>query len=370
MNKREEFFLVFIFLIVILINFVSADIISINSGGDSQLCINSGGDIENCFSSGSVVFCVPQNCSALGYNCGSISDGCGNTLNCGSCLAGYTCSLGICTLSSTSSSSSSGGSSSGGGTGGITVNPRLINLTLSFNNVTHMSQRSVQQIYISNNGNSAQTLSITQTGLDEIALLGNTSITVGPGEAVSISVDFIAPFREDDISGKIFIGSYDVAVSMHVTSNPLWFDSNIVVLNKDYQVPRGTQLKTRVELVPMGDKQKIDVTLNYVIKSYDGKVYLTQQETMLVGSRVSFDRNFGTGLLPLGQYVISLDLIYPGGVAPSNAHFEITKQSLNNLLGVILFFISLGILFLSLLIILFIMKRKRRRVIITNTKNV
>jgi hypothetical protein len=371
MNKRGMFVLLFIFSFVVFINFVSADIISINSGGDNQICINSGGDVESCFFGSGAVACIPQNCSTLGYSCGTINDGCGVLLNCGVCSGNDTCNSGICTPpggEGTSSSSSGGGTPTGPM---ITVSPKSINLTLSFNNVTHMSQRSTQQIYISNNGNSEQTFDITQTGLSEIALIGNTSVTVAPGEVKTVFIDFIAPFKEGDIHGSIFIGTYEVTVFAHITSNPLWFDSNIVVLNKNYQVSRGTQLKTRVELVPMGDKQQIDVTLNYVIKDYNGKVYLTQQETVLVSKRMNFDRDFGTGLLPLGNYVVSLDLVYPGGVAPSSAHFEVTKQSVNDLFGVILFFFSIGILSLSMLIILLIIKRKRReKLAAVSTENV
>jgi hypothetical protein len=353
--------LFFLFFTIVFINSISADIISINSGGDNQICINSGGDVESCFFGGGAVSCIPQNCSTLGYSCGTISDGCGVLLNCGVCSGNYTCNSGVCTAPGGGSSSSSSG---GGGTPTgpiITIAPRTINLTLSFNNVSHMSQRSTQQIYISNNGNAEETFVITQSGLTEIAMLSTTSVTVGPGEVKNISVDFIAPFREGDISGKIFIGTYDVNISAHITSNPLWFDSNIVVLNKNYQVSRGTDLKTRVELVPMGDKQKMDVTLNYIIKDYNGKVYLTRQETVLVSRRMNFDRNFGTGLLPLGNYVISLDLVYPGGIAPSSAHFEVTKPSANTVFGVILFFFSIGILSISMLIILLIIKRRRRQ---------
>src|SRR5262249_25371864 len=35
--------------------------------------------------------CTPTTCAAAGKNCGSISDGCGGTLNCGSCTAPETC---------------------------------------------------------------------------------------------------------------------------------------------------------------------------------------------------------------------------------------------------------------------------------------
>jgi hypothetical protein len=35
--------------------------------------------------------CVPTTCAALGYNCGTTDDGCGHTLNCGTCTAPDTC---------------------------------------------------------------------------------------------------------------------------------------------------------------------------------------------------------------------------------------------------------------------------------------
>jgi hypothetical protein len=359
--KKKLTFLLF-FLGISLFNLASADIISVNSGGDSQLCVNSGGDIESCFSGNNPVFCIPQNCSGLGYTCGSISDGCGNSLNCGSCASGYNCIGGTCILASTSSSSS--GTSSGGGTAPeptVILTPDKINLTLSFNNISHTSQRASYQIYVSNTGSLEQTFRIIHSGLKEIALLNSTSITVGPGDVKSFSIDFIAPFKEQDIFGFIFVGEYKIPVSVHITSNPLWFDSNIVVLNKNYQVPRGKQLRTRVELVPMGDKQSLDVTLNYVIKDYNGKIYLTQQETILVSKRTDFDKIFEVGSLPLGDYVVSLDLIYPGGVAPSSAHFEITPQNISDFFGVILFFFSIGILFISFVIIFFIIKKRRRQ---------
>lgn len=35
--------------------------------------------------------CTPKSCAQLGYNCGTANDGCGGTLNCGSCTAPQTC---------------------------------------------------------------------------------------------------------------------------------------------------------------------------------------------------------------------------------------------------------------------------------------
>lgn len=36
--------------------------------------------------------CVPQTCASLGKTCGSVSNGCGGTLSCGTCASGSTCS--------------------------------------------------------------------------------------------------------------------------------------------------------------------------------------------------------------------------------------------------------------------------------------
>lgn len=44
-------------------------------------------------------FCTPDTCAGFGYECGIQSDGCGGTLNCGSCSAGASCDAGgICFL--------------------------------------------------------------------------------------------------------------------------------------------------------------------------------------------------------------------------------------------------------------------------------
>ncbi|MDI1480152.1 hypothetical protein [Polyangium sp. y55x31] len=40
--------------------------------------------------------CVPTTCAAQGATCGTLSDGCGGTLDCGSCGAGSTCEDGTC----------------------------------------------------------------------------------------------------------------------------------------------------------------------------------------------------------------------------------------------------------------------------------
>ncbi len=69
---------------------MNADVISLNSGGTGNIILNPNKYIEGFF------WCVPQTCSDLGYECGTWSDGCGGTIDCGSCASGYVCSSGKC----------------------------------------------------------------------------------------------------------------------------------------------------------------------------------------------------------------------------------------------------------------------------------
>lgn len=101
MKKR-----IIIILFLILIPLISADIISINSGGSPEIIINSDSYIEGFFN------CAPTNCVKLGYNCGTWDDNCAGTLNCGTCGSGSTCSSGICTVAPIPPS---GGEGNGGG---------------------------------------------------------------------------------------------------------------------------------------------------------------------------------------------------------------------------------------------------------------
>jgi len=47
----------------------------------------------------SIPSCVPKTCLQLSKNCGSVNDGCGGSLSCGTCSGGKTCSNGNCVTS-------------------------------------------------------------------------------------------------------------------------------------------------------------------------------------------------------------------------------------------------------------------------------
>jgi len=350
------------------INFISADVVSINSGGGHFVTIGSDPLVEGFFS------CSSISCAKMGYECGVFEDNCGKDINCGSCETGYSCSSYTCIIDETEVPSTEGGGGGGGGGGGssgaaisnsiILITPDIINLTLPFNPVTSSAPRFPQKIYIYNKGTSQQNLTITASeNLKEVLIDLKDSVSVEPEEYKELAFIFISPLEKKEIVGEITIGGKKIAVYIHAISTPLWFDANVVVLNKGYSIVQGGTLKTKIELVPMGDPSKLDVSLSFTIKDYSGKIYITQKDTLFVEERMTVNKVFDVSKLPVGKYIIHLDLIYPGGSAPTTANFGIVK---NNLLEKIPLTLILIIFIIMLILSFLIIKKIRKR---KNNKN-
>ena len=335
--------LTFFFTLICFLPTLQADIISLNPGGSEEFVVTTDKYIEGFFF-GDIV-CVPYTCASLGYDCGSWDDGCGGTLTCATCASGYTCTAGTCVADVT-------------GNGGVTpvaniaLNPTEFNIDMEINT-------NVQRVIkVTNLGTSTTTIGVSQSNLTNMVILGNTSLTISAGQTVQLNVIFAAPGDPGIYTGKIIIGGKAVLVALNVKTELLLFDSNIVVLNENYEVRQGEQLRTLVNIIPMGDPTRLDVTLNFVIKDYANRVYLTKSETLLVEEQVQLRRNFDTGNLPLGKYIVGLELVYPRGVAPSSAHFIVIERPISTILGKLILFLIILILIVAIIIIIILIIRR------------
>jgi len=335
----KEKLLIILLILSIFVPLINADVISLNSGGDEELIINPHEQIEGFFSGIPTPTITPV--------CGNGVIETGETCDDGNTVSGDGCSSTCQTESVTPPG--------GGGEEGalITVSPIIFNINLAVN--TNVDRA----ITIKNVGSETTTISISQQELDQNVILQTTELTLNPGETKEITVTFVGTSKTGIYTGRIIVGGIVISVSLNVRSKLLLFDSNIIVLNKDYLVEQGDKLKTQVTLIPLGEKERMDVTLNYVIKDYQGKTYLTKTETLLIEEKIDFNRNFGTGALPLGTYIIGLELVYSNGVAPSSAHFEVVEKTPISLFGKIVFFLIILIIIILILLIIFLIKRER-----------
>ncbi|MDE1848834.1 MAG: hypothetical protein KGH55_02275 [Nanoarchaeota archaeon] len=267
----------------------------------------------------------------------------------------------IPTTTTTTGGGTTGGGVSGGGGGGVIIPGQNVTVSPTSFNVSMLINTNVQRtIYLTNLGNNSVVITLNQSGLDNMVILGNTTVQLAPGQVQAVSVIFVAPNSTGIYAGSIKVEGATIPVTLNVLKEFVLFDSNIVVLNKNYQVIRGQPLQTQVTLIPMGQNVRMDVTLDYAIKNPQGTVILTKSETMLVTAQKSIERDFDTGSLPVGNYTIDLQLIYPYGVAPSSAHFEVIPATSAVFSSVVYYIILAIFLIIALLIAITIARTIRR----------
>jgi len=248
----------------------------------------------------------------------------------------------------------------GGGGPGVTPTMNINVTPTKFNINLALGTKIEKTITVTNLGTTILNISIRQINLEGLAIPRQNSLYLNAKETKTFNVAFIDKNQTGIFTGKILVGNKQVLVTLNIKTKLLLFDSNIIVLNKDYKVPQGDKLKTQVTLIPLGDENRLDVTLNYEIKDYEGNIYLTQSETVLVEKQINFKRNFGTGMLPLGKYIIGLELVYPNGVAPSSAHFDVVEKvpfSFANLV----FYLIIAILIIAILLVIVLIIRRREK---------
>ena len=348
-NLIKQFKLIFILtffftLTIFFLRTANADVISLNAGGSQEIALTSDKYVEGFF-------------SALNSDpvCGDSVVDSGETCDDGNTASGDGCSSTCQTETSTTPSSGGGG---GGGEVTVTniaVTPTDFNINMIINTTTERTIR------VTNLGASSMAVVVSQSGLGNHIILTSNSLLIPAGGFVDLNVVFVALSESGVFTGKIIIGGKEVLVALNVKTQFLLFDSNIVVLNKDVTVVQGGELRTLLTLIPLGDPERLDVTINFAVKDYTNKVYLTKSETLLVDKLTELRRNFDTGLLPLGDYIIGAELVYPNGVAPSSAHFRVVEKKPISIFGRIVLYLVIMILVVSILIIIILIWRRRKK---------
>ena len=343
----------FIFANVLFIQLVSADTISINAGGSTEIAVTPDKYVEGFFSGiTATAFC--------GDGIVQISNG--ETCDDGNLISGDGCSS-ACLIEVVIPPDDGGGG--GGGGGGVITPPTNIVLEPSWNTDVGLrlaiDTTSDQTITVTNNGGTSVTVTLTHTFGDHLQVIGKNTLTIPGKQSAVFNLRFIAGSTPGTVAGVIRVSDKSVLTSMDVKTKLLLFDSNIVVLNPGLKVTQGGALNTLITLIPLGDPERLDVTLNFMIKDYTNKVYLTKSETLLVTNLTELKRTFDVGLLTSGDYIVGLELIYPNGVAPSSAHFRIVEKRTTTLFGNITLFLVIMILVVAIFILLILIWRRRKK---------
>jgi hypothetical protein len=224
--------------------------------------------------------------------------------------------------------------SSGGGGGGSTTPSEGIQFNVNENYEKTIVLNRVEdgEISVSNNYGTPRAFNVRVTGLDGIINIEESSFSLEAGESKDLKFRVSAPAEAGVYVGKIIItsngASKETSVIINVKTEKSLFDITLSILNPSKKLVPGEILSVQYDLLQMGIREKMDVTLKYEIKDFSGKVYVTQSETIAVENQKTLTKEFPeTAELPEGEYVLATQLIYADGVAVASSQFKIESPA-------------------------------------------
>ena len=361
--KQKIFIVLFSIFLLILIQIINADIVSINSGGSDQITIGPGSDIEGFFS------CIPRSCGNQSIECGTTSNQCGVTIDCGSCASGFTCTSGSCIADSTSTTSSTSSSTGGGGgivsntfisSGNLVINPPELSLSV----IENVEEK--RELSIKNTGNTKITITIEVIGeeIENILTISETQTSLNPNEEKILELTVSKLNGKYLLVGKILMKysgiTKEVPIVIGSKSSNFLFDASVFLSDKFKKITPGTRLSAQFDLIQVSSGEKVDVVANYIIKDFEGNKYYEESETFFVLGKKDYIKEFPTENLEEGKYVLGFEIVYPGAFAVSSASFDIEKPSFG--INTTTLIIISSIIFISIIALFWnIVKRKKFR---------
>ena len=248
-------------------------------------------------------------------------------------------------------------STGGGGGGGapkFTV-PKFYENTIVVNRIGFDS------IEITNEGNEERIFNVRIEVLEDIIYFEETIITLGAGQSKKVELRLTAPLEPGIYPGKIIVttGSVrkEILATINVKTEKSLFDITVNIPRFMKIMKPNKNLIAQFNLIQMGIKEHMDVTLNYVIKDFSGNTHAIESETIAVYNQKLFEKEFHTEEFKPGDYVLGVELIYPSGVAVASSHFKIKDK-----LGIkqsVLIFLVFVLLVVSTLIVVAIRRHKK-----------
>jgi len=325
---------------------------SLSYSTDSALGIISGNLNSSSFrQSLGFFFCTPTTCSALGYNCGSVDDGCGGNLNCGTCSSGNTCSGGTCTQ----------GGGVVGSSGGSTTSQEIFTVDKTLiKTLIKQGETSREIIEIKNNLDSTINFQI-KSSLNQFMVISEESFSLAPKSSKSLFIDIFAKQNEipNAYTGRMTVTGNGITQIINLIidvkeRNP-FFDVAVDILTKE--VSAGGDAKAKFSISNLGDLNNMDISLYYAIKDFDGKVISFKEENIAINKELNLTRKLNIPKdTPVGDYVFYLKTSYNNITASSAENFKVTEQVTPSLFLILLIFCTVLVIVTFIFIIILLRK--------------
>ena len=190
-----------------------------------------------------------------------------------------------------------------------------------------------QSISLSNINSKPVDVKIELVNIQNIVRFENASFILQPGELLRLNYDVVTPITPGIYTGKILIkvGAkiLEIPFSLNVQSKKSLFDISIDIAEESRIVNSGELLKAQITLLKAINAGKEDVTLEYIVKDYEGREYMKKSETVAVDGQKQLIVKVPTNGLVAGKYILGVEVKYSGGIATASYQFGI-KERLNS----------------------------------------
>ena len=187
-------------------------------------------------------------------------------------------------------------------------------------------------IVIKNTGNIDRQFNLRVEEIERFVILSEESFILSRGESKKINVDFFVSENEPAgvYAGRIIVdtglGSKSINVIFEIIEKVALFDTRSELF--DTTLSKNQKLKAEIYMLEIGDlDKKIDVTLEYFIKDFNGNQIKIGEETVGVYKDLVIVRKFP---LPRGlefeDYLFYVKLSYLDSIATSANRFTIVKE--------------------------------------------
>ena len=259
-------------------------------------------------------------------------------------------------------------SSSGGGGGGIVSSVPFILDKSQISVSLNPGQVKTEEITITNTGNDVISVQLDNF-LKDFVIIKEPVIALNPKESKTISLDIIA--RIDTIPdlypGKIILSSgttkKEILIIIEVESEGILLDVRAEILEEYKKILPGGEILSEMRLFNLGDDaERKDVTIEYIIRDYNGNDIVKEHESLAIETQASFIKRI---LIPektlFGNYILYVRATYNGEIASASDNFEVVSSKAaagERIYKIIIAAIIFGLIVLSLIIYYIIYLRK------------
>jgi len=190
-------------------------------------------------------------------------------------------------------------------------------------------------VQVSNNGGSAESVSVVVSGLEDLVYVDESSFTLEVGQVKTLDLSFISFIEGYYYEPGVYLGSLNfqygeeeviLPIVVEIESSETLFDMNLdFSVNDRYVVLGGTALAD-ITVYNFAELDMATVDMMYVVSDVNGNRLLTEEENLVVETQASVSKSiFVPDSFEEGKYIFYSTVTYGDSVGTASYLFDVAS---------------------------------------------